>query len=378
MNVTYGCTAAEFQTALNKFDGFSPYVTTVTRTIYDSSNNTLSNTTGAARIDYVASMYLKRSAKHLSESFQTTKYGYDGTFTQTPTTTHSDLLNGTFTLSIGGVDIKINNNTNIAYDVSASSLQTAIRTSGVVGFNWVEVTRVSTYGCGYSCTWVIKYRDYNNAVPAPVLNGLSLTGGSASPSISAATYRPFSQNIEFDPIDYRFLNTYSASINVLVKTNNIPAVCTGTCAYAFKTYSEIDTLSNTGATLTLGVTDPTSAGFALADISVTVGGLACTGLTGTVASFTCTMTKNTDNTPILVAGDVTPVVYIKNYGIVGLQTGTGPLSVPLAATSLSVTTGGDNGGYLIKLVGTGFPTDKSKMSLTLCSKNATIESITNI
>lgn len=90
------------------------------------------------------------------------------------------------------------------------------------------------------------------------------------------------------------------------------------------------------------------------------------------------MATNTDGTPILVAGDVTPVVAIQQYGIAGLATGVTALSIPLVATSLSIATGGDNGGYLISLNGAGFPLDKTKMSITMCGNKATIKSINNI
>ena len=128
----------------------------------------------------------------------------------------------------------------------------------------------------------------------------------------------------------------------------------------------------------MGISDLTNAGFTSSDITITVGGLACSSVSGAISSLTCTMSTNTDSTAILVAGDVTPLVHINNYGIVGLQNGVSALSVSLVATSLSVVEGGRNGGYLIKLTGKGFPTDKSKISLTLCNKNATIKTITNI
>ena len=63
------------------------------------------------------------------------------------------------------------------------------------------------------------------------------------------------------------------------------------------------------------------------------------------------MAANTDGTAILVAGSVTPVVAIQTYGIAALQSGVSPLSVNLVASSLSTSTGGDNGGFLISLNG---------------------------
>lgn len=80
-NVTYGCSASAFQSALNQFDGFGSFAISVTRNIYDNSNNTLPNTTGAARVDYVVEFYKLRDTKFQAEKFGTTFFdGYDGSF----------------------------------------------------------------------------------------------------------------------------------------------------------------------------------------------------------------------------------------------------------------------------------------------------------
>jgi hypothetical protein len=90
------------------------------------------------------------------------------------------------------------------------------------------------------------------------------------------------------------------------------------------------------------------------------------------------MQKNTDNTPILVAGSLTPLVYIKPHGFANLANSVTPPSVNLVATSLTITSAGNNGGILVSLVGSGFPVDKSQMSITICGNSATIKSINNI
>lgn len=129
----------------------------------------------------------------------------------------------------------------------------------------------------------------------------------------------------------------------------------------------------------MAVSDPTAKNFAATDISITVGGLPCIVATGsTPSSLSCYLQNNTDNTPILVAGSLTPLVSIKNIGIAGLKSGVNPLTVNLVATSLSIASGGANGGILITLVGQGFPLDKTKITITVCSKQATIKSVTNI
>ncbi len=259
-------------------------------------------------------------------------------------------------MSIGGVPISVGGSTNIPYDVSSSSLLNAIRGSGIVGFDFVEVTLAYQYGCGYSCTWIIKYRGYNQQVPPIVTSASSLSGGVGSPTIASITRRNFSSNLLFDPVDYRFLHTYSSSINVQVSTNGIPSVCTGTCSYSFGTYTEITALSYTNAVLSLALSDPTPLNFPVSAITISVGGQPCSVVpSSTLASLTCNMATNTDSSPILVAGSVTPLVYINQYGIAGLKSTVSPLNIPMVANSLSDTTGGNNGGYVISLSGHGFP-----------------------
>lgn len=68
---------------------------------------------------------------------------------------HSPLISGTFGISIGGVPIQVSGSADIPYNVGASTLQTALRNSAIVGFDHVEVILSTTDGCGYSCTWII-------------------------------------------------------------------------------------------------------------------------------------------------------------------------------------------------------------------------------
>ena len=232
--------------------------------------------------------------------------------------------------------------------------------------------------CGYSCTWIIMYKGFNNTVPSIQASSVGLSGG-LTYSISAATRRAYSSNIVFDPVDYRFLNTYASQANVIVSTNGVPSICTGACGYTFDTLSEITSLSKSGDTLSFSLSDPTSIGFTASDVTVSVSGQPCAVDGGsTPAAMTCTMTINTDTTPLIVVEDVVPLVYVKPLGIVGLGAGVSPLTVGLVTSSLSVTTGGNNGGFLIKLNGAGFPLDKSEMEITICGNKGTITAINNI
>ena len=104
----------------------------------------------------------------------------------------------------------------------------------------------------------------------------------------------------------------------------------------------------------------------------------CTSVSGSISSLSCTLATNTDGTPILVAGQVTPIVEIIPYGIANLASGVSPLTITFVTSSLSVATGGNNGGYLISVLGQGFPLDKTKMTISVCGSQATITTISNI
>ena len=336
------------------------------------------------------SIYKLRPTSVQAESFKVQYFnGYLGTFTESRIQSHSALLNGTWTLSVGGVPIKVNNSPDLPYNVGAWNLQDALRNSGIIGFDFIEVTQVSTYGCEYSCSWIIEYKGFSQAIPSVSTNPAMLTGGQGSPTISVRVERAYSNNIEFNPVDYRFLNTPANSANIHVMTNGVPSVCLGDCSYNFNSYTEITSLSRSGSTLSLALSDPQSLNFTISDVKITVQGHLCRiNPSSTISSISCTMATNTDSSPILTAGSMTPLVYVNPYGIANLSGATvsrrlltaavSPLNVPLVASSLSSTSGGNNGGYIISLHGSGFPQDKSQVSISICNSQATIEAINNI
>jgi hypothetical protein len=206
--------------------------------------------------------------------------------------------------------------------------------------------------------------------------GGGLSGGSSTPSIQMVVRRPFSTSITFDPIDYRFLNTYNEQINVLVRSNMIPAICTGSCGYRFVDISRITAISRSGSVLSLTITSNTTIG--LGSISVQVQGLPCAiNPSSTLAALTCNLTTNSDGSPILVAGTFIPAVYVNPSGYSLLDPSITALAAPLNTDSLSVTSNGNNGGYYNTLTGSGFPLDKSKISITVCNNIATIVSSNN-
>jgi len=160
---------------------------TVTRNVYDASNNTLSTTVGAARIEYIVSIYKHRGTLQGKMPVKMPESNYDGTFQISQTNNHSDINSGTFTLNIGAINILYKNSTNIPYNIRSSDLQAAIRGSSIVGFDYVEVGILEPISCDYSCTWVIQYKGFNAAV-TPYLRVISNILGN-SPTLTASTRR---------------------------------------------------------------------------------------------------------------------------------------------------------------------------------------------
>jgi HJR/Mrr/RecB family endonuclease len=60
--VNYGCSDADFESALNSFNSFKPFVISVTRTIMDAGNNVITAFSSITDIiHYDVSIYKKRS-----------------------------------------------------------------------------------------------------------------------------------------------------------------------------------------------------------------------------------------------------------------------------------------------------------------------------
>ena len=173
----------------------------------------------------------------------------------------------------------------------------------------VEVAQRSEDGYAYGSTWIISYKGYDGQIPPLVIDDSQLTGGKTKASATFKTLRNYSTDITFDPIDYRFLNTPSKNTSVNVKVNDIPAVCLTNCTYEFKKILNITSISLTGSVLTVRVSNPTGITVTAADIAIKAAGLPCT--TGAVSGTTtvdvqCQLPTNTDGTPALPAGSITP------------------------------------------------------------------------
>jgi len=165
----------------------------------------------------------------------------------------------------------------------------------------------------------------------------------------------------------------------MVTVNGVPSICLTNCSYSFIDASQVNTLSLNSSTLHLSLNSSALVNVSATDITITVNGFTCTlNPSAPLSSLTCTLQLNNGSTtPILLAGNLIPLIYIKLIGFIQLANGVNPILIPLIATSLSTTTGGNNGGYLVTLNGQGFPLQASQASILVCSNIATIKSITN-
>ena len=127
-------------------------------------------------------------------------------------------------------------------------------------------------------------------LPDLSLSNFGLFGGKTgtTPQAVAATRRNFSTNLFVDPIDYRWMRTFSNKPNVRVTVNDIPSACNTDCTYTFFTsVPVINSCSLSGNILSLTLTDPGLLNAALSEITVTIDNQPCKNLVGTMTSFTC-------------------------------------------------------------------------------------------
>ncbi len=203
-----------------------------------------------------------------------------------------------------------------------------------------------------------------------------------APRVSSSILRNYSPNLLFDPIDYNLLSTDSSGINVLVTVNGLPSVCVGSCAYSFLYNVPVltsDSISN--SKLTLSLTDPALINYTLLDTTVTLADQPCTIInpaTTPITNFDCSLPANPDNTPIIEAGTYTPVVTVSQVGIVPYGPAVVSFDFPLKLNSLNITSGGTNGGFGLRLVGTGFPTTLADATVTICGVKATLVAVDNL
>ena len=197
----------------------------------------------------------------------------------------------------------------IPFNVDANDLKNGFRQ--IPGLQDVEVARSGDPTTG--AKWVIYYIGFNKDLPDLVTSGAKMLGGKpgTTPQVIAATRRDFNTNFFVDPMDYRWMNSYSDKPNVRVTVSGIPSACNTDCTYTFLNNLPVITGATlSGNQLSLTLNDPGTINAPLNTITVTLDNQPCSGLTGSMTSFTCNLPKNSDNTPVLTVGSHFPQVVI--------------------------------------------------------------------
>ena len=122
-------------------------------------------------------------------------------------------------------------NSDIPYNVHASTLQTAIRLLP-------GMTKAEVYLRGdpaYGATWIISFIGFNEDVDNLVVSGAGLFGGKdgTSPTITFFETRKYSERLLFNPIDENFMFAANSTPNVLVTVNGLLSACVGDCQMTF-------------------------------------------------------------------------------------------------------------------------------------------------
>lgn len=110
-----------------------------------------------------------------------------------------------------------------------------------------------------------------------------------------------------------------------------------------------------GNQLTLTINDVASRNYALSNVKVKFGEQLCEGLTGTFASFTCNLPTNADGTPTLEAGSYIAIIKVNGEGIIDTDASVTAIPIPFSLSSLTPSSGENNGGYEIEIAGVGLP-----------------------
>lgn len=383
--IDFNATLSNFLSAIKSLSLFSAYTISGVRDMYDSNGTVTSDPSLAFTYTWTITVVEMRTTAHLNAVITPVYVNYlgDKSFTQTIIHPHGPLISGTFELQINGNTLALNGNTALPSSISESNLQAAFNI--ITGFQNVEVSLItSSSKQAYGAIWIITYYGINGLLPDIVPNAAGLRGGmtGTSPQMMSSTLRYYSSNLLFNPIDYHFLTTASDKPNVLVTVNQIPSVCTGDCRYTFLTNTPLLTSDSiSGSVVTLSLTDPSSIGYTLDQVTVTIGGQPCTIInpsTSPISNFQCQLPTNSDSTPTMPAGSYVPEVSIDGVGMVPALPAVVPFDFPFRLNSLNITSGGTNGGYNLLLSGTGFPLNLQDAKVSICGVEATITSINNI
>lgn len=168
----------------------------------------------------------------------------------------------------------------------------------------------------------------------------------------------------------------SSSPNVLITVNGIPSVCVSNCTYQFLVNTpEVTYQALSGSVVSINLSNPSVINYTTSQLTVTLDGQPCTITSGTFDSFHCQMPTNTDASPVIRAGVYNSSVLLDGVGLLHLQDTVQPINYGLTINSVTPNSGGTNGGYVISLIGNGYPSDPLEANITLCGSQVTITHI---
>ncbi len=94
-------------------------------------------------------------------------------------------------------------------------------------------------------------------------------------------------------------------------------------------------------------------------------------------SFTCDLPLNTDGSPMLIAGDYYPIIYINSIGFIQPMANVTKITVVITITTVYPSTINNNGGNIITIQGSGFSTNVLDSTVVIDGVNTQILSATN-
>jgi hypothetical protein len=221
--INYNATISEFLGALNRLACFSPYQISGNRSLFDINGNLTTNIAEAFTYSYTISIAIARRSSDISTRITPlyiNNYTGNRNFTFAILRPHGPLISGTFALTLNGVSILFNGSPNIPAVISTDNLRRAI--NAVTGFGNTQVDLITDSNFqAYGAIWVFTFYGVNGLIPPMLVDDLNLLGGvmGTKPSMTASILRNYSSNLLFDPIDFNFLSTDSAQINVRVTVN---------------------------------------------------------------------------------------------------------------------------------------------------------------
>jgi hypothetical protein len=118
-----------------------------------------------------------------------------------------------------------------------------------------------------------------------------------------------------------------------------------------------------GASLEVIITDPESIGFTLPDITVVFAGQPCTVDSYDEGVITCEIPM-INSIPVLEAGTQIPLIHAEQIGFSKIDNEVVGELVPLTITAVSPIDGSLNGGTVVTITGTGFPSSLERVAIT--------------